>query len=95
MNNTFKKFCEDCDLAIQLIVKLVVIIIVMVIAVVLINKHRNKPIAPAIDTVNVVKANDSLKTSINRLDSIKNEKATKVKSLNNDSTIKLFYQLIK
>ena len=32
---------------------------------------------------------------INHLDSIKNEKVIKVKELNNDSTLKLFYKLIQ
>ena len=39
--------------------------------------------------------NDSLKIKIDNLDSIKNAKVIEVKALDNDSTIKLFYQLIK
>ena len=39
--------------------------------------------------------NDSLKIEVNNLDSIKNAKVIEVKTLDNDSTIKLFYKLIK
>lgn len=38
--------------------------------------------------------NDKLVIEINNLDSIKNAKTIEVKSLDNDSTLKLFYQLI-
>lgn len=48
-----------------------------------------------IDGVNVlIKQNDSIKVKINNLDSIKNAKIIEVKSLDNDSTIKLFYELV-
>ena len=45
--------------------------------------------------VELQKHNDSLKIEINNLDSIKNAKVIEVKTLDNDSTIKLFYKLIK
>ena len=45
--------------------------------------------------VELQKRNDSLKIEINNLDSIKNAKVIEVKTLDNDSTIKLFYKLIK
>ena len=45
--------------------------------------------------VEVQKDNDSLKIEVNNLDSIKNAKVIEVKTLDNDSTIKLFYKLIK
>ena len=38
----------------------------------------------------IKKENDKLIIEVNNLDSIKNEKVIKVKSLDNDSTIKLF-----
>ena len=41
------------------------------------------------------KHNDSLRIKVDNLDSIKNAKVNEVKALDNDSTIKLFYQLIK
>lgn len=45
--------------------------------------------------VEIQKHNDSLKIKVNNLDSIKNAKVIEVKTLDNDSTIKLFYKLIK
>lgn len=45
--------------------------------------------------VEIQKHNDSLKIEVGNLDSIKNAKVIEVKTLDNDSTVKLFYQLIK
>ena len=45
--------------------------------------------------VEIQKHNDSLRIEVDNLDSIKNAKVIEVKTLDNDSTIKLFYQLIK
>lgn len=45
--------------------------------------------------VELQKHNDSLKIEVDNLDSIKNAKVIEVKTLDNDSTVKLFYQLIK
>ena len=42
----------------------------------------------------VTKVNDSIKLKVESLDSIKNAKIIEVISLNNDSTIKLFYELV-
>lgn len=46
------------------------------------------------DTV-IENVNDSIKVEVKQLDSIKNAKVIEVKTLDNDSTIKLFYKLIK
>lgn len=49
-----------------------------------------------IDTnVELQKHNDSLKIEVDNLDSIKNAKIIEVQTLGNDSTVKLFYKLIK
>lgn len=45
--------------------------------------------------VEIQKHKDSLKIEVDNLDSIKNAKVIEVKALDNDSTVKLFYQLIK
>ena len=45
--------------------------------------------------IELQKHNDSLRIKIDNLDSIKNAKVIEVKALDNDSTVKLFYQLIK
>lgn len=42
----------------------------------------------------ITKDNDKLIIEVEHLDSIKNAKFIEIKSLDNDSTLKLFYQLI-
>lgn len=48
-----------------------------------------------ISDIELQKRNDSLKIEVDNLDSIKNAKVIEVKALDNDSTVKLFYKLIK
>lgn len=55
-------------------------------------RKTNNIIEPNLE---IQKHNDSLKIEVNNLDSIKNAKVIEVKTLDNDSTIKLFYKLIK
>ena len=43
----------------------------------------------------IKKENDKLIIEVNNLDSIKNAEIIEVKSLDNDSTVKLFYKLIR
>lgn len=43
----------------------------------------------------LTKVNDSIKIKIEKLDSIKDAKIIEVSTLNNDSTLKLFYKLVK
>lgn len=57
------------------------------------SKTNNSNIV--ISDIELQKRNDSLKIEVDNLDSIKNAKVIEVKALDNDSTIKLFYQLIK
>lgn len=40
------------------------------------------------------KVNDSIKLKVEHLDSVKNAKVIEVSTLDNDSTIKLFYKLV-
>lgn len=56
------------------------------------HRKNNNIIEP---NVEIQKHNDSLKIEVDNLDSIKNAKVIEVKTLDNDSTIKLFYKLIK
>ena len=55
-------------------------------------RKNNNVIEPDVE---IQKHNDSLKIKVDNLDSIKNAKVIEVKTLDNDSTVKLFYQLIK
>lgn len=52
--------------------------------------NNNKHIIDSIKTVN-----KEYKNQLNKLDSIKNEEIIEVKTLDNDSTVKLFYRLIR
>lgn len=56
------------------------------------HRKNNNIIEP---NVEIQKHNDILRIEVNNLDSIKNAKVIEVKTLDNDSTIKLFYKLIK
>lgn len=56
------------------------------------HRKNNNIIEP---NVEIQKHNDSLRIEVDNLDSIKNAKGIEVKTLDNDSTIKLFYKLIK
>ena len=42
----------------------------------------------------LITVNDSIKLKVERLDSIKDAKVIEVSTLNNDSTLKLFYKLV-
>lgn len=56
------------------------------------HRKSNNIIEPDVE---IQKHNDSLRIEVNNLDSIKNAKVIEVKTLDNDSTVKLFYKLIK
>lgn len=65
---------------------------------VIITAKYNKDEYSEIDTERVdslIKVNDSIKIKIDKLDSIKNAKIIEVSTLDNDSTVKLFYELVK
>lgn len=73
-----------------------VVIIIVICAFIAIGDYHHKKNNNIIETdVELQKHNDSLKIKVDNLDSIKNAKVIEVKALDNDSTIKLFYQLIK
>ena len=74
----------------------------VVLVVVIIYNYSKKIINNETDTKenvtiadSIIKVNDSIKIKVEHLDSIKNAKVIEVQTLDNDSTIKLFYQLIK
>lgn len=63
---------------------------------VIIGKHYHVKNNNVIEQdIELQKHNDSLKLKVNNLDSIKNAKVIEVQKLDNDSTVKLFYKLIK
>lgn len=75
---------------------ILLVLIFVVIASTIIGGYYHRKNNNAIEQdVEIQKHNDSLKIEVNNLDSIKNAKVIEVKTLDNDSTIKLFYKLIK
>lgn len=73
-----------------------IIVVIVLCASIAISDYHHKKNNNIIETdVELQKHNDSLKIKVDNLDSIKNAKVIEVKTLDNDSTVKLFYQLIK
>lgn len=58
------------------------------------NIKDTPPVEEIVKADSLVKVNDSIKVVVNNLDSIKNAKIIEVQTLDNDSTVKLFYELI-
>lgn len=75
---------------------LFIVIVVAFCAAIAFKNYNYKNNNNIIETdVELQKRNDSLKFEVDNLDSIKNAKVIEVKALDNDSTVKLFYKLIK
>ena len=86
--NSFDEFCKG--------IFIVVIIVISIVCAVNITKYYNKKNNNIIEQdIELQKHNDSLKLKVNNLDSIKNAKVLEVEVLDDDSTINLFYNLIK
>ena len=73
----------------------------VVLAVIIIYNYSRKIINNEADTKesitvtdSIIKVNDSIKIKVEHLDSIKNAKVIEVQTLDNDSTLKLFYKLV-
>ena len=73
----------------------VVLVVALCASIDICDYHRKKNNNIIETDVELQKHNDSLRIEVNNLDSIKNAKVIEVQTLNNDSTVKLFYQLIK
>lgn len=58
------------------------------------DKENTTPPVESNKIDSIIKENDKLIIEVENLDSIKDAKVIEVKSLDNDSTLRLFYQLI-
>ena len=58
------------------------------------DKENTTPPVESNRIDSIIKENDKLIIEVEHLDSIKNAKIIEVKSLDNDSTLRLFYKLI-
>lgn len=78
-------------------ITVILILVGFVAGVILTSKNKAKntpPVEEIVKADSIIKVNDSIKIKIENLDSIKNAKVIEVQSLDNDSTVKLFYKLI-
>lgn len=73
----------------------IVLVVALCVSIFICDYHHKKNNNIIETDVELQKHNDSLRIEVDNLDSIKNAKVIEVKTLDNDSTIKLFYQLIK
>ena len=86
--NGFDEFCKG--------IFVVVIIVISIVCAANITKYYHKKNNNIIEKdIELQKHNDSLKFKVDNLDSIKNAKVLEVEVLDDDSTIILFYNLIK
>ena len=69
--------------------------VIFMIILIFVDKYHKKNNNIIETDVELQKHNDSLRIEVDNLDSIKNAKVIEVQTLDNDSTVKLFYQLIK
>ena len=84
----FDEFCKG--------IFVVIIIVISIVCVANITKYYHNKNNNIIEKdIELQKHNDSLKFKVNNLDSIKNAKVLEVEVLDDDSTISLFYNLIK
>ena len=60
----------------------------------LFNLEHKPPLEESNEIDSLITVNDSIKLKVQSLDSIKNAKVIEVISLDNDSSIKLFYELV-
>lgn len=90
-----KKFIEKAgDI---LIIELTVVFI-LVLAGIIFKQEKDTDINiknAELDIDDKIKSNDSIKLEIENINKIKDAEVIEISSLNNDSTIKLFYKLVK
>ena len=92
IDNIKKFFIGLCYVAGCYLVVLAVIIIYNYSRKILNTGHNIKE--NVIVTDSIIKVNDSINIKVQHLDSIKNAKVIEVQTLDNDSTLKLFYKLV-
>lgn len=79
------------------IIELIIILLIVLIVVTNYLPFKSMPTTSPVESSkidSITKDNDKLIIEVKRLDSIKNAKSIEIQSLDNDSTLRLFYQLI-
>ena len=92
INNIKKFFIGVCYVAGCYLVLLAVVVIYSYSRKIINNEDNIKENVTVTDSI--IRVNDSIKIKIEHLDSIKNAKVIEVQTLDNDSTLKLFYKLV-
>lgn len=90
-----KKFVEKAGTI--LIIELTVVLI-LVLAGIIFKAEKDTDVIiknAELDIDNKIKANDSIKLEIENINKIKDAEVIEISSLDNDSTVKLFYKLVK
>lgn len=96
MDNKFKDYCKTASDVINAVSRFLIIFIILILILCAIDYIVGDTKNNINNDVNKIEHhNDSIKDKIKNLDSIKNAKANEVQYLNNDSTIELFYKIIK
>lgn len=90
-----KKFVEKAGTI--LIVELTVVLILVLAGIIFkVEKDTDITIKNAeLDIDDKIKSNDSIKLEVENINKIKDAEIIEVSSLDNDSTVKLFYKLVK
>ena len=96
-NNYLEEVTTKCFIAIMVVFSLVILLIACIASIIIYKQqNKNTNINTTIEYVDSIKKeNDKLIIEVNTLDSLKNAEIIEVKSLDNDSTVKLFYKLIR
>lgn len=90
-----KKFVEKAGTI--LIIELTVVLI-LVLAGIIFKAEKDTDVIiknVELDIDDKIKANDSIKLEIENINKIKDAEVIEISSLDNDSTVKLFYKLVK
>ena len=92
INNIKKFFIGLCYVVGCYLVLLAVVVIYSYSRKIINNEDTIKENVTISDSI--IRVNDSIKIKVEHLDSIKNAKVIEVQTLDNDSTLKLFYKLV-
>ena len=79
------------------VVEIVIILLIVLVIVVNYFPFKSTPTTPPVESSkldSITKDNNKLIIEVEHLDSIKKGKSIEIKKLDNDSTLRLFYQLI-
>ena len=93
MNNVESEPNSKIDWVVEMIIAFIIGYIVAAITLHSFTK-QSTPVENSTKIDSLITVNDSIKIKVEKLDSIKDAKVIEVSTLNNDSTLKLFYKLV-